>query len=257
MNPEQHEVLVKNLAEIEAQLMSVDLTGVGCLHHDAIEQIVVGEHIARGYELRNGCGPWSSGRDYILGSLDRELDHLRNDPDGWMNTHKKYIHFDDMVMVNLETMERFYTMLVNLTASTEIPSCPSGIYHIDWDGFNIMVDKDDNSKVTAIIDWDYAQIRPIWLSEYDYNFSVFPNMTRDRSRKDELQKIRDEVFRKHAPVACELQEEHRHISKLAQAAWYRYYGDVDHIIQTARDLAAIWPKTHPGIIHIQEFLSAL
>jgi len=118
----------------------------------------------------------------------------------------------------------------------------------------MMVDPEDWTKVISIRDWDYANVRPVWFSGYNWTMSVFRDISLDGSRFAELWKMRNDVFQQLAPEVYFLQHKYRHIAAVAKAAWNPGYGDVDEIIQTARDLVEIWPKGEQGPETVRQFL---
>jgi hypothetical protein len=255
VSSEQRELLIKNLSTIEAQLFSAKLSGIGSLYQDSEGKFFIGRCIPRPNELPSPeRGPWSSARDYLNAMITRELDLLNNDPEVWRRHHLRYIG-DDMVFVNIDTMRRFYAMLAEVVNSAEFPDSPSCIVHPDWDGFNIILDASEYSTVNGIIDWDYAQVLPVWFINHNWDLSVIPCLSdRDGTDSGDLQDIRYSILEEKVPDMCSLQQRYWHLSFLARAcSFLQYYGEKTQLEDFVRNLADIWPKDLPGFKAIDQF----
>jgi hypothetical protein len=253
MSPEDQDTLVKNLATIEAQLTSVGISGIGCLFQDSDGKFSVGEHVHRLFneDRTPNLGPWSSAKEFITAGIHRELKQLE-DPEKWKESRKEFLA-EGIIPADFDLMKRFYNMLLELVNSSVIPPSPSGILHMDWDGLNILVDELDHTKVTGVIDWDFATVRPIWMS-YNWEYSVFRQLSFDGSRFEDFYRIRNAAFNKLAPEAYSSQNSQEHIDYLAQISWFGRLTASEAFVAKARVLADMWPQGNLGYAAIQDFL---
>jgi hypothetical protein len=255
MSTKDQDALVKKLATIEAQLTSVGISGIGCLFQDPDGKFYLGEHVNRLFSEENtpNFGPWTSAKESINAGIYREL-KLLEEPEKWKEIRKFALELD-MVFADVDMMKRFYKMLLKLVNLVVEPPSTSGILHLDWDGMNMLVDEIDHTKVTGILDWDFALVRPAWMS-YDWEFSIFRLFSLDGSRFDEFYRIRNAVFSELAPEAYSLQNDHGDISCLASVAWFARFITADDFLDAARNLQGRWTQSGPGSGIINDFLQS-
>ena len=60
--------------------------------------------------------------------------------------------------------------------------------------------KNDYTRIAAILDWDYVQVRPTWVISFRLR-SIYIGITLDFSRHGYYDAIRQDYLREHAPLA--------------------------------------------------------
>ena len=252
---EQQERVIKTLGSYEAELAERDIrnTSIGCLYLDPEGRFTVGKRIPV-IQLFDSSfrGPWASIQEFISAPALYWLRQFELDPNAWVKLYARYTK--DVVDVDL--MIDFYKLIVDLSARIEDGHSPHyGIVHADWDARNMLVDPDDFGRVTAILDWDHAEVRPAWLCDRDFN-AIF-SYSKDKSQYDALLNLKYDTFEALAPRTTELLKKYFHYNALTQAAWFPFYGGrgLECVLEYAELLHDYWPKDDvAGPQLIQAFL---
>ena len=135
------------------------------------------------------------------------------------------------------------------------PCSPCGISHVDWDTTNIIVDKNDYTRIVAILDWDFSQVRPTWNISFDLR-SLYTGITLDTSRHNFYEEIRQKCITENAPHAKSLLDQYYHYCALSGAARYPGYASEKSVMFEVMSLMNTWPKGAVGYVLIEEFVTS-
>jgi hypothetical protein len=130
-----------------------------------------------------------------------------------------------------------------------------GSFPYDWDACNILVDPNDFTKVTAILDWEFSEFRPVWYTSYNWDSIICQWYLDDMSRVEFLKGLPPTVVAKRAPHTTAYLNNYQHFAMLTYMAWYPRYGDKNSVLNFFQVLEEKWPKEDKGSELIKSFLS--
>ena len=152
MSPQQQETLIRDLTALECELLSFGFKKIGHLYREPDGSFVVGPYVPRYPEMwMRADGPWTSPADYIRSTPEWELKFMENNLQGWINYHESIL-YEGEKLIDTEMLKQFYRLIIALAGLIVDPDAPCGILHVDWDVLNIIMDKNDHSRIVGILD---------------------------------------------------------------------------------------------------------
>ncbi|KAF8487655.1 kinase-like domain-containing protein [Gautieria morchelliformis] len=104
---------------------------------------------------RSKCGPFSCARDWLLALARLDMRFLNEAP---LKEEEKSL----MIPVISDIKAAPLPYLDNNEASDPSPWSTNVLFHVDLGAHNIMVDNDDPTIITGVIDWEGACVVPLW-----------------------------------------------------------------------------------------------
>ncbi|KAF8513380.1 hypothetical protein JB92DRAFT_2924101 [Gautieria morchelliformis] len=104
---------------------------------------------------RSKCGPFSCARDWLLALARLDMRFLNEAP---LKEEEK----SRMIPVISATKAAPLPYLDSSDASDPSPRSTNVLFHVDLGVHNIMVDSDDPTIITGVIDWEGACVVPLW-----------------------------------------------------------------------------------------------
>ncbi|KAF8469344.1 kinase-like domain-containing protein [Gautieria morchelliformis] len=165
MSIDQRQKVGLAVVDVWAQLMRLRFGAIGSINspgNDA-ETFYVGPMTfmptnvgkTTGPPPRSKCGPFSCARDWLLALARLDMRFLNEAP---LTEEEK----SRMIPVISDTEAAPLPYLDNSEASDPSPQSTNVLFHVDLGVHNIMVDSDDPTIITGIIDWEGACVVPLW-----------------------------------------------------------------------------------------------
>lgn len=163
LTDDQWETLCISIADIWSQLMRLRFKFVGSIYEQQVEsesRYFIGPMAylpqagSKGSPEACTSGPFSSSRDWLVAVANGKLSPAWNNPPepNPEQAHKWREAVIDAVMKSplLESDSRGHQQIV--------------LSHIDYSLHNILVDRDDPTRVIAVVDWEGACTVPMWAA---------------------------------------------------------------------------------------------
>ncbi|KAJ7084643.1 kinase-like domain-containing protein [Mycena belliarum] len=166
---EERRRVVEQLADFQAQLLTLEFPTIGCLTDADGTVGPLGLSCSYPFSLRNANrGPFASSREFLLAHVQAELDLLTNRPADWTEQRQTWAAcnggFEDIPATY--AIEWFKLLLDGITALPsdliDPPESPFVLFHDDFNEGNIIMSSSDPAKVVGIIDWEGSRISPLW-----------------------------------------------------------------------------------------------
>ncbi|KAJ7456777.1 hypothetical protein B0H11DRAFT_1925598 [Mycena galericulata] len=166
MSRDQKVSICHSIAEYWNQLLSLRFDALGSLCIDAHGEITVGplsmmcsisggDH---GYPSPEKCGPFSMPRDWILAMANGDC-RYKTGP---------FPASTDSLTTEVRSQEQS-RVETNVALLTKLPLSykgnaihPLALYPPDFRMHNVIVSRDDPTKIMGVIDWEGTQTAPIW-----------------------------------------------------------------------------------------------
>jgi Phosphotransferase enzyme family len=104
---------------------------------------------------RSKCGPFSCARDWLLALARLDMRFLNETP---LREEEQSL----MIPVISDIKSAPLPYLDNSEASDPSPLSTNVLFHVDLGAHNIMVDSNDPTIITGVIDWEGACVVPLW-----------------------------------------------------------------------------------------------
>ncbi|KAJ7689800.1 kinase-like domain-containing protein [Mycena rosella] len=169
LSVEGRQKVITQLADFQAQLLSLEFPTIGCLIDENGTVGPLGLSCTYPFALRNtNRGPFSSSKDFLLAHVNAELDLLTNHAADWTERRTTWAAcnggFDDLPATY--AIQWFRLLLDGITALPsdllDPPESPFVLFHDDFNEGNVLVSYSDPTQVVGIIDWEGSRISPVW-----------------------------------------------------------------------------------------------
>lgn len=164
--PEQRERLFISMADMWSEILELRFDSIGSLYEsdDSPERYHIGpmtrlpsnNYFTIATPEFHKCGPFSSAKEWLLALARRDLDYTSS-------LHKP------------ESPERVKQVIHDILESTDLiasgnsPSSALKLEHIEFSRHNIIVDRDDLTRIVGIVDWEGARVVPMWAMNPNFH----------------------------------------------------------------------------------------
>lgn len=168
LSEEQKEVIVDRIAAIQRTMLAMRFPSIGSIvDEDGTVIGRLGRSCAAPPILRVGHrGPFASSKDFMLAYIDSELQYVREDTVKWMAAREIRSDYnggasDVTAEFATEWLELAHDAVAGLPDTT-FQDEQFSLFHDDFGLANIMVSSEDNTLITAVLDWEGCRISPSW-----------------------------------------------------------------------------------------------
>lgn len=158
MTSEQRKRVTGPIVDIWSQLLNLRFDAIGSLYDDASSNhTVVGPMTFppsdNAYDLEQPiaekCGPFPSVSQWLVAVARQELDFIKKEP------------------LAASAMHQISTVAQHIEDSTPLDGSEAAVKafaleHVDLCPHNILVDRDDPTRILSVIDWEGARTVPLW-----------------------------------------------------------------------------------------------
>jgi hypothetical protein len=169
LQKDQRNRIVSQVATFEGQLLSKRFESIGSLVRSHVDSNFLVGPLASydSYPFIHDFGPWISSKDYIMARLEAEIQLLVTKPDQWYQQRAYWQRQNGgQNALSLTYAKTCYQLFAHGVRQLDLSSFQGldhfALHHVDLDMSNIMVSYDDPSRIVAIVDWEDAQVMPIW-----------------------------------------------------------------------------------------------
>ncbi|KAJ6482101.1 kinase-like domain-containing protein [Mycena vitilis] len=196
MSEPQREKVVRTLAGYIAKLLKTRFSSIGSLYANA-DGADVGPMIPicnpRCFrtDATLDFGPWATEKEFLLACITRELQ--------WISDHTEDLNSKWSANPDSDLVGRYKLLFEKLYSRIEAMDClqpgsgPFVLRHPDFHPTNIMVQEDDPSLITAVIDWECANTAPPWAVAQIPEFLLDrgDGFERDMTERESKARLRD------------------------------------------------------------------
>lgn len=218
MTLEQKKTVYRAVADIWLQLLDLRFDSIGSLHFaDQDSDCIIVGPIAFmpsqrygdiSHPPRSKCGPFSGTVPWLLALARRDLSYINIE---YPLTEEELTNMD-AARIAIQKNADFFKK------SNDILLSSIALHAIDLRPHNIIVSRDDPTKILAVIDWEGARTAPIWsISPRFFNMSLIYDEELRRETEAMETFLWDEVARR-SPLWAQGKKRGQALHDLAQQA---------------------------------------
>ncbi|KZT04786.1 uncharacterized protein LAESUDRAFT_727644 [Laetiporus sulphureus 93-53] len=211
---EQLDIVIPQVANIEAQLLQTRFSAIGSLtevHDGQISVGPLGLSCTHPLNLQREYGPWTSFLDWLKAYVVAELESLESEQDEWLSLRSRWriINRDAEASIqpiqHIDYFKTYYHLVIDGMESLDASGCdsqdcleemPFVLWHEDISLTNILVAYDDPTRIVGLVDWEGASIVPLWACfGHEQSFELIEGDDLIR-----LQRLRDSTHERHLPM---------------------------------------------------------
>ncbi|KAJ7921416.1 kinase-like domain-containing protein [Mycena leptocephala] len=166
-SPEERRRIITQLADFQAQLLTLTFPTIGCIVDNNGTVGPLGLSCTYPFMLKkNNRGPFASSKDFLLAHVHAELDLLTIHPAEWTEQREYWAAcnggFDDVSRENAITWLQLLLDGIKALPDQLVPTKTFVLFHDDFNSGNILVSWSDPAEVVGILDWEGSRISPLW-----------------------------------------------------------------------------------------------
>ncbi|KAJ6628261.1 hypothetical protein B0H10DRAFT_210801 [Mycena sp. CBHHK59/15] len=176
--------IVTQIARYETQLLDNPLPSIGALfdEHGTVGQL--GPTCTAPFVLRQDRGPFRCSKDFLLASVDSQLDLINNRHAQWTAWRANWSELNGGVeSIPAEYAARWFQLLRDAIYNMpdelhlQFPQLPATVFrlaHTDFNEGNLLISSAEDATIVAVLDWEGAQVLPSWDARQGCGMSWIP-----------------------------------------------------------------------------------
>ncbi|KAF7370423.1 Phosphotransferase family protein [Mycena sanguinolenta] len=164
--------IVIQIAHYETQLLGNPLSSIGALfdEHGTVGRLI--PTCTAPFLLRQDRGPFRCSKDFLLASVDSQLDLIINHRVQWTAWRAHWSELNGGVeSIPAEYAVRWFELLRDAICNMpdelhlQFPQLPATVFrlaHTDFNEGNLLISSAEDATIVAVLDWEGAQVLPSW-----------------------------------------------------------------------------------------------